>query len=460
MTRGSASDGASTASRAVLLAYSLGPVALLFIVPLFFYRMPMAVGLGAVLVHVGPSVVAKALAVCAVWFGLAAGIVLWPFRGEVVPLQRSWPRPAVWHAFLACSLLGAVVSLVHSLVRMPVGLEDTVHQLAFAPIVGVALGVYVLRDGAGRTNATVQRLLVWGLMTVDVAVALGVPVLLSKVGPAAFGAIGVLYGLTAMRVPGRRILTVVLVVIPILVAALPLKDVLRAEFYRHDAYHRVLAGQAATSSASSSSGHVLTQEEELQQFDPWLMGLRFHRAVGPLLAAQYALARAVNRINRLGDLAYVVETTPGTVSFSGYTTYRPIIGLLVPSALWKNKPQENSGQFYGHRYGFLDPNDLTHAVNLPMVTEGWMAAGWAGVLLSAAAFGVLLRLIWRYWIGGHSDPGNVVIGMAVVGAAVAGESNLTLVLGGIVHALLVYWVIDIAVRAWGRRMLAYSSGGY
>jgi hypothetical protein len=90
-----------------------------------------------------------------------------------------------------------------------------------------------------------------------------------------------------------------------------------------------------------------------------------------------------------------------------------------------------------------------HSVNLPIGTEGWVNAGWAGVLPSAAFVGLVLRFTWAFGIGSSTAPGNVLIGMAVVGSAADGDSNLSLVMGGVLHALLVYGVIAAAIGRWG-----------
>jgi uncharacterized membrane protein len=81
-----------------------------------------------------------------------------------------------------------------------------------------------------------------------------------------------------------------------------------------------------------------------------------------------------------------------------------------------------------------------------VIAEAWMNGGWAGVVLSALFWGALLRCVWVCSIGGSSAPGNVMIGMAIVASAVSQESNLSLIAGGVVHALFLYWLVDVAVR--------------
>jgi hypothetical protein len=70
-----------------------------------------------------------------------------------------------------------------------------------------------------------------------------------------------------------------------------------------------------------------------------------------------------------------------------------------------------------------------------------MNYGWLGIVLSALVVGLVLRLIWRTWIGDSNALGNVMIGMAVMATAVDQESSLGLWLGGVVHALVIYAVL-------------------
>lgn len=170
---------------------------------------------------------------------------------------------------------------------------------------------------------------------------------------------------------------------------------------------------------------------------------------GPAGVAECGFETAIDRFNRFSDLAYTVQETPARVPYAHGVTYYPLVGILVPRALWPAKPVDNSGQFYGHRYGFIHPRNRTESTNLSMIAEAWLNGGWMIVVLSALFVGVVLRLVWRGWIGPSTAFGNVLIGMAVVRAAADGDSDLSLVMGGVIHALLIYWVLDVLIRAWG-----------
>ncbi len=184
---------------------------------------------------------------------------------------------------------------------------------------------------------------------------------------------------------------------------------------------------------------------------PETLGLRWRRFHGVSGVIEFSAERAVNRLNRFGDLAYVLAQTPSHVPFAQGATYAPILTTIVPRVLWPRKPlNDGGGQFYGHRYDFLDPSDTIHDVNLPVLTEGWVNWGWAGVVISAIAVGLLLRVVWCRWIGDSGAPGNILIGMTVLAAAVDQESNLALMVGGVIHALVLFGVLECALRGFRR----------
>jgi hypothetical protein len=440
------SEAAAHYGRLVFALYVFGPILSFFLLPPLFFRVPMTVFLNDNrMATVDARYVATALIVCIVWFAISAGIVLVPFTNREAPAW-DWSPAALRTAFVLVSVAGSAVALAHAFRAFPGGIEDVVQQVSFGPAVGFVLGIQLLRRG----GAGVRRAAVLALLAIDLVVALAVPVALSKVTPAALNTVAVLYGLTVSGISWRRQLLVGLLLVPIVLAALPLKEYLRMQFFHLDPFHR--AGEVLkTTRASLTPPIVMTFNERLAEFNPWVHGLRFHRASGPFLLAQFGLTRILQRTNRLSDLAYTVEATPAQVPYAMGVTYKPLLSKVIPRLVWPHKPEEDAGQFYGHRYPFLDPPDTVHSMNLPMVTEGWINGGWIGIILSALFVGVFLSAVWTFCIGAAGAPGNVVLGMAVVGAAADGESNLSLVLGGALHALLVYGAFVAAV-CWLSRM--------
>jgi hypothetical protein len=401
----------------------------MFVLPLVFYRVPMVVSLSQErLVLVGGADVARGVAVSFVWLAVAAGLMLWP-SGIVRRPPAEWSPQTMWGALWVLTVAGSTAAVLDAFLLLPPAVDQPVHLLAQAPTLGVLLGAYLVRRRP-RDGWRPPVALLWALIVVDLVVELVLPLSRARVGPVVFSLLAILYGLTVIGVPRRSLAVILLALLPIVAVMVPAREYLRTR----------ARGTAA-------------EQEFLQAVDSsdlWRVGLRFHRAPGLAGELEFGLARLVNRLNRLGDLAFVLQMTPRTVPYAKGVTYVPIAAKLVPRVLWPNKPTENAGQYYGHRYGFLDPHDTVHSDNLPMITEGWVNFGWFGVVLSAAVYGALLRVIWTFWIGDSAAAASVLIGAAIVGTASDIESNLSLVVGGIVYSLAASWLIVSAIGAWDR----------
>ncbi|HEV2356407.1 MAG TPA: hypothetical protein VGZ23_02170 [bacterium] len=450
-----------TPRRLALVVFTFAPAAALFFLPLAVYKLPLRLYLYDRLVFVPTGAVLTALLACGAWFAVAIGVVLWPATARAP--ARSWSPGALAAAFAGGSLAGSAATLATSFCAIPRPVAELVHWLAFAPVAAIVLGAYLLRGWAGQ-GWPFRPWLIWGLIGLDFTVKVLLPLGLAAVGPAAFAVIALLYGFNAMGLPARTQLGALAVLCCLILVALPLKEVLRAIMYRGDAFAVracVVTGGAGGAPAKPPAGTPASREgystalraysSQVATHPPETFGLWWPRLPGSWGVVEYMAARTVNRLNHLGDFAYVVATTPSRVPYAHGVTYAPIAGLLVPRALWAGKaPNDGGGQFYGHRYGFLDPADTVHSVNLPIITEGWLNDGWPGVLLSAVVVGAVLRVIWYGWIGESPAPGNVVIGMAVVSAAADQESSLALLLGGVLHAWVLYGLFDYLMRRFGK----------
>lgn len=458
MRERAAGVGRRTSGAWMFAFYIFVPVLVFFVLPILFYRVPLRVLLATYAVYVGGHAVFVSVAASLVWLILAAGLVVWPQRGPGAT-ARTWTPQALWTAFLGFSVLGGVAAILHALYVMPSGFEEFVHLAAFAPTAGFVLGLYVLRSDGYASGSAALKLLVTVLMLADLGAALLVPVLFSKLMPAAVSGLAILYGLSAMRMPGRRQLAVGVLLVAFLVASYPVKLVLRQAVF-NGPYIRSSLGanpflpmRADVHQALSGVGVV--DRSVRPGFDLWNQGFRFHLQAGRIpLFVVFAFERVVNRINRLSDLAYVVSTTPSRIPYAGGATYVPLEWKLVPRLLWPTRPSDNAGQYYGHRYDLITPEDTVGSYNLPIITEGWMNWGWWGVIGSALFVGLVLRLMWRYGIGESGAPGNVLLGVVVVGTAAVTESDLSLVMGGVIQAFILYTVVEFLIRTWGARAAA------
>lgn len=283
-----------------------------------------------------------------------------------------------------------------------------VHHLAAAPLLGRVL-LAQERDRFAKTVAAM-----------DVLVATAVPMLLGKSMPAVINSATMAYGLAQARAPKKA--TRIAVLMALLIGVLhPVKEIVRHRFFGREPFHR--NGEPAA---------------QYRQYDS-----------AALVDARGWIPRWFARTDRFVDLAYVMSQTPSVVPFLGWRRYARLPLGLIPRLLWPAKPAEASGQDYGHRYGFLEPDDTEHSVTMPVIVEAWATAGWAGVVLSAVCWAGLLRLLWT------ARPG--VLGMALVNVAANAENTLGLTAIGVVHRWMLYRGLDALIM---RRSVPWVSNGH
>jgi hypothetical protein len=92
----------------------------------------------------------------------------------------------------------------------------------------------------------------------------------------------------------------------------------------------------------------------------------------------------------LSGLSHVRNKTPSTVPFWDGESYYPIFYKLIPRILWPDKPREEMGQLFGHRYKILNDDNLTTSMNCPMVAEAYMNFGMIGIWLIFLIYGLIM----------------------------------------------------------------------
>jgi len=441
-------------ARWIFAAYVFLPAALALLLPVFFFQIPMVAWLWDGSTYVASQHVWTAVGAGALWLGLAAGIVVGPGRSRAP--ARPWAPPTTWLGFVALSFLGVPLILVNAWCGLPSSVTAVMYWLSFVPVFAFLSGMALMVVPAPRG----ARLFLWVLMGVDLVMVVLVPISLSKVTPAVLAVIAILYGLHAGS-PRRTWLATMALLLPLLAVSIPAKEFLREAIYEGDVFRKPSAGCAfpyrfQLTSLSVTRDAYLGRAKRLalrtEGFRPYVARISERE---PL--AGYAMARALIRMNRLSDFSYVVSTTPSDVAFTGMTTYTPLLSKPIPRLLWRDKPVDETGQLYGHRYGFLAPGDTTHSANLTIVAEAWMGGGWPYIIWTALAYGLVLRAIWMFLVGDSRAVGNVAIGAMVVAAAAHYEANLSAVVGGIIQVVVISMAVEATIRLVGGRLTARSA---
>lgn len=169
------------------------------------------------------------------------------------------------------------------------------------------------------------------------------------------------------------------------------------------------------------------------------------------VAGKNVIAPIVRRISLIVLLQYCVDQTPAQIPFLGGETLKNLLTNPVPRFLWKEKPTEVMGQWFGHKYRILTPADDRTSINLPWIVEFYINFGWVGVALGMAVVGGLLALLERMLLRPEMSELEVLAGWALLFRLFYQESNLSLMLGGFILQVvsvlaLLYAILWIVAR--------------
>ena len=140
---------------------------------------------------------------------------------------------------------------------------------------------------------------------------------------------------------------------------------------------------------------------------------------------------AVNRFDVHAIFAHVISYTPRSVSFWNGESYTPLFTRLIPRFVWPDKPTEEMGQLFGHRYGILDTHDTTTSMNTPQMVEFYMNFGLTGLMLGMALIGIIYRLLQHVFKFDQNRQWSIVAGAVVYSSLLNVESNFSLVFGNL-----------------------------
>ena len=80
----------------------------------------------------------------------------------------------------------------------------------------------------------------------------------------------------------------------------------------------------------------------------------------------------------MSAISMVNEKTPSRVPYWNGESYINLVYKFIPRFIWKDKPNEEMGQLFGHRYDILDKWNFTTSMNTPILAEAFMNFGEIG----------------------------------------------------------------------------------
>jgi hypothetical protein len=351
---------------------------------------------------------------------------LWPARiriKEIQPLSMYWSeqRARVMALALAPIGIGATVPIL-------AGYEGAAQQLVyFASYLSfVAIAILFYLQIHKKLSIGYLTLLWGGLIPLTILINLS-----SGFVTPAIRLIVLLLMLyfAAKRAIPWRIVVVAIAIAFILVPALALKHEYRLTYG--------VGGEelGITSLEDAVHGGVLFVETVGGSFVQ--QGLQVYEPAASII---------INRVDAIQLFAYVLERTPETAPFLNGETYSDAPWKFVPRFIYPNKPDPSWGQFFGHRYGLLDPQDYDTSVNLSLMIEMYINFGIPGLLVGMFLLGQLYRFL--SYLLNHTGAGEwITISGAVIFANLTNiESNFLLVFGGIVQWIVLLYLLGFLVR--------------
>lgn len=486
------------------------PLFLSFSLPLLFYSFPITYRFFNQDIKLASGDILYATMVWVAWICIAVITPLLLSRiKNSIGSERPWSLGTIWRGFIVLAVVGVLISPLQYFFTFNSGIEQLLQQLSFAPVVAVVVGIRAMQYinfTEGRQRLLMQHcgVLLLGLNSV---IAIVLPVFMGKASPTVYAGLAILYGVHALKIGKKKQIAIWLVFVMVAGLAIAFKNSFRTNSFgslfwyqgeyiripitdvmnlgiqeaykiawkkKEDAYilrahkeeQRILQtdgiifdaeksfslGDDASSNSyankplSADDYYYLNPSEYYKQ-DPNYNNIRFFSPDDNIPDKfKYLVAKSISRINHLGDLANAIRTTPDSIPYLYGSTYYPLLFKPIPRLFWKDKPEDNSGQVYGHRYGVLHSTDKTTSANMGVVIEAWINGGWTVLVLSAFAFGILIYLVWRYLIGESGEIGNIVLGTVLVASGLATESSMNLVMGGMLYSILVWWVMEHIIR--------------
>jgi hypothetical protein len=168
-------------------------------------------------------------------------------------------------------------------------------------------------------------------------------------------------------------------------------------------------------------------------------------------AIEETLSTRLENVSFLGHCVYL--HTNGK-AFKHGETIRGLVYALVPRFLYPGKPLQDHGDVLSTEYGFKGPGPDC-AINFPWLADLYINFGFAGMIVGSLLVGALFRWASSLAAYGIGDM-NLLMFCNLFQWFLLVEGNLSMVLSGILQALVVWWVISRYIRPLFRDTL---SGG-
>jgi uncharacterized membrane protein len=141
------------------------------------------------------------------------------------------------------------------------------------------------------------------------------------------------------------------------------------------------------------------------------------------------------------SLQITLARTPSQIEYYEGKSYAGILYKFIPSFLIKNKPIEEWGNFWGHRYSVLNPNDYQTSWNYPVLNEFYANFSIKGVVLGMFFLGFIIKVLLIFFSFNFKQPVLLSMSSAIMLNFFFLENNLSLIIGSVINQILFFSII-------------------
>ncbi len=165
---------------------------------------------------------------------------------------------------------------------------------------------------------------------------------------------------------------------------------------------------------------------------------------------QSAMSMGMERLSQLVLFVKVAEYTPDQIPYWEGRTYYPFLFKPIPRLLYPEKPDETQSNDFGHWYAIIDADDYTTAINIPQLVEFYGNFGPLGLFIGSFLVGMLYRGTHDMLIHKDMGIGALTSAIYILSLWLNFESNLSLVIGGIVGMAVGVTIFHLMIKMLSR----------
>ncbi|MES9955630.1 MAG: hypothetical protein ABW086_01165 [Sedimenticola sp.] len=367
-----------------------------------------------------------------------------------------------YRLFILLFALGGPVYIFHSVFKLPDSFENIIHIVSELSGFAIISGILLTKNKLLLNKSRYQIVI---LLTAFIYVLqIVLPLIMGKAFGAVNAAVLLISGLLLIRASKIKILFAVLLSVIVIAFAMSVKTAIRYALYEGQPLKRIYIqngiGDTATDKINKQDlVTVLTKKNDIQSaisdfiendinryhvYDrnaEYLIILKNHDGF-----LKYAIAKIIRRFSHLNILSLSVDKTPSNIDFSGKEYYLPLVYMLVPRLIWKDKPVLNYGNKFGRDYGLLAPTDLSTSLNIDPITESWISGGTYYVILSSIIVGSIFGIVMKWLNAGGNQYLRSLVFFATINSIISIHSGLVTTLSGYFQLIGVIILITLASR--------------